>query len=175
MVGMTSNNMKPPKIDIDPIYLDMFKECKPTGKLKMKNLKELQYTTSEVTDNILEGNFDLCDYCHQYADSDERVIYYHKAEEYVLEHEDRDELEDEWKEYGFEFTDLSTLFAQMAFFGVKKEIERDAYKDIMNDLERFRDALDELEKELDHDNPNEGLEDDIYELENAIEELEEYE
>ena len=24
--------MKPPKIDIDPMYLDMFKECKPTGE-----------------------------------------------------------------------------------------------------------------------------------------------
>lgn len=141
----------------------------------MKNLAELQKNTSEVTDNILEGNFDLYDYCHQYADSDERVIYYHKAEEYVLEHEDRDELEDEWKEFGFEFLDLATLFAQMAFFGVKKEIERDAYKDIMNDLERFRDALEELEKTLDHNEPNDELENDIYELENAIQELEGHE
>ena len=141
----------------------------------MKNLEELQKNTSEVTDNILEGNFDLYDYCHQYADSDERVIYYHKAEEYVLGHEDRDELEDEWKEYGFEFVDLSTLFAQMAFFGVKREIERDAYKDIMNDLGLFRDALNELETALDHNEPNDELENDIYELENAIEELEEYE
>ena len=141
----------------------------------MKNLAELQKNTSEVTDNILEGNFDLYDYCHQYADSDERVIYYHKAEEYVLEHEDRDELEDEWKEYGFEFVDLSTLFTQLAFIGVRKEIEKDANKDIMNDLERFRDALDELETALDHNEPNDELENDIYELENAIEALEEYE
>ena len=141
----------------------------------MKNLAELQKNTSEVTDNILEGNFDLYDYCHQYADSDERVIYYHKAEEYVLEHEDRDELEDEWKEYGFEFVDLSTLFAQMAFFGVKREIEIDVNKDIMKDLDLFRDALNELEKTLDHDEPNDELENDIYDIENAIEALEEYE
>jgi len=141
----------------------------------MKNLAELQKNTSEVTDNILDGDFDLYDYCHQYADSDERVIYYHKAEEYVLEHEDRDELEDEWKEFGFEFVDLSTLFAQMAFFGVKREIERDVNKDIMKDLDLFRDALNELETALDHNEPNDELENDIYELENAIEVLEEYE
>ena len=141
----------------------------------MKNLAELQKNTSEVTDNILDGNFDLYDYCHQYADSDSRVIYYHKAEEYVLEHEDRDELEDEWKELGFEFEDLNTLFTQLAFIGVRKEIENDANKDIMKDLDLFRDALNELEKTLDHNQPNDELENDIYELENAIEELEQYE
>lgn len=37
------NNMKPPKIDIDPIYLDIFKEC--TGD-KMKR-KEIMITEEQ--------------------------------------------------------------------------------------------------------------------------------
>jgi len=44
---MTNNNMKPPKIEIDPIYLDMFKECKPTGATMPKpkeNKKGYQIT-----------------------------------------------------------------------------------------------------------------------------------
>ena len=141
----------------------------------MKKLAELKKNTSEVVDDILAGGFDLYDYCHQLADSDGRVIYYHQAREYVLDYEDEESLEDEWKDLGFEFVDLNTLFTQLAFIGVKKEIEADAHKDIMRDLDLFRDALNELEKTLNHDDENDELENDIYELEEAIQELEEYE
>ena len=141
----------------------------------MKNLAQLQKNTSEVVDQILEGNFDLYDYCHELAYSDQRVIYYYQAREYVLNHEDEESLEDEWKDLGFEFQDLNTLFTQLAFIGVRKEIEQEAHEDIMKDLDLFRLALNDLEKQLDHDNPEDELENDIYELENAIQELEEYE
>ena len=140
----------------------------------MKTLAQLKKNTSEVTDNILDLGFDLYDYCHQQADSDSRVIYYGQAWDYVTDHCDRDELEDEWKELGFEFTDLDTLMTQLAFVGVKKEYERDAYRDIMEDLEKFRQAIQELE-ELNDDNPRAELEDAISDLEDAIQELEEYE
>ena len=140
----------------------------------MKTLAQLKENTSEVTDNILDLGFDLYDYCHQQADSDSRVIYYSEAWDYVTNHCDRDELEDEWKELGFEFTDLDTLMTQLAFVGVKKECERDAYNDIMEDLEKFRQAIQELE-ELNDDNPRAELEDAISDLEDAIQELEEYE
>jgi hypothetical protein len=90
----------------------------------MKTLAQLKKNTSEVTDNILELGFDLYDYCHQQADSDSRVIYYSEAWDYVTDHCDRDELEDEWKDLGFEFTDLDTLMTQLAFVGIRKECER---------------------------------------------------
>jgi hypothetical protein len=93
----------------------------------------------------------------------------------VLDHEDKESLEDEWKDLGFEFTDLNTLFTQLAFIGVRKEVESAAHKDIMRDLDLFRGALNEREKTLDHDDQDDELENDIYELEEAIQELEEYE
>ena len=139
----------------------------------MKNitLEQLKKNTSEVTDLILEGNFDLYDYCHEQADSDSRVIYYYQAREYVLNHPDESELEDEWKDLGFEFTDLNTLFTQLAFIGVKKEVYDNCIEDIKKDLEAFENALLELEYSDFSEDKKEQLSD---ELEEAIQELEEY-
>ena len=136
----------------------------------MKTLEQLKKKTSEVTDNILEGNFDLYDYCHEQSDSDGRVIYYSRAREYVLNHPDESELEEEWEYSGFEFTDLNTLFTQLAFIGVKREIQQDCMEDINRDLNTFENALNELEA-LDQ---TEEVEEAISELEEAIQELEEY-
>ena len=141
----------------------------------MKTLAEVQKSTSEVTDNILEGDFDLYDYINQQADSDERTMYYYQAEKYVLNHDDRDSLEEEWREYWPEFTDLSTLFCQLAFFGVRKELQDSLKKDICNDLSLMNEALEELEELLISDSDNEEIHDAIQELEDAIQELEEYE
>ena len=143
----------------------------------MKTLTELKKNTSEVTDNIIEGNFDLYDYCHEQADSDSRVIYYYQSKEYVLNHPDQSELEDEWKEYGFEFTDLNTLFTQLAFIGIKKELYDNCLEDIKKDLELFNDALGDLEQlayELEDERNDVDLMENIGDIENAIAELEEY-
>jgi hypothetical protein len=140
------------------------------GKKKMRTLTELKKNTSEITDNILEGNFDLYDYCHEQADSDQRVIYYYQAREYVLNHPDQSELEDEWQDLGFEFTDLSTLFTQLAFIGVRKEIETNCFEDINKDLAKFEHALNELNKLESSEETVEA----VQELEEAIQELEEY-
>ena len=144
----------------------------------MKTLAELKKNTSEVTDNILEGNFDLYNYCHEQADSDSRVIYYYQAREYVLNHPDQSELEDEWKELGFEFKDLDTLFTQLAFIGVKNEFEFNCIEDIKKDLELLNDTLIDNQVELDCleiESPLEVRYTAIQEeIENAIAELEEY-
>ena len=144
----------------------------------MKTLTELKKNTSEVTDNILEGNFDLYDYCHEQADSDSRVIYYYQAREYVLNHPDQSELEDEWKELGFEFKDLDTLLTQLAFIGVKNEFEFNCIEDIKKDLELLNDTLIDNQVELDCleiDSPLEARYTAIQEeIENAIAEIEEY-
>ena len=139
----------------------------------MKNitLEQLKKNTSEVTDLILEGSFDLYDYCHEQADLDCRVIYYHQAREYVLNHPEESELEDEWKDLGFEFTDSNTLFTQLAFIGVKKEVYDNCIEDIKKDLEAFENALLELEYSDFSEDKKEQLSD---ELEEAIQELEEY-
>ncbi len=155
----------------------------------MKTLSELQKKTSEVTDSILEGNFDLYDYCHERADSDSRVIYYSQAREYVLNYPDESELEEEWKDLGFEFTDLNTLFSQLAFIGVRKEFEAECFEDINRDIAIFENALNEL-SQLKEDYCNKYIEGDLSnkkyesieieiegyesELEDAISELEEY-
>ena len=144
----------------------------------MKTLAELKNNTSEVTDNILEGNFDLYDYCHEQADSDIRVIYYYQAREYVLNHPDESELEEEWKDLGFEFTDLNALFTQLAFIGVKNEFEFNCTEDIKKDLELLNEALIDNQVELDClevDSPLEARYTAIQEdIENAIAELDEY-
>ena len=136
----------------------------------MKTLEQLKKKTSEVTDNILEGNFDLYDYCHQQADSDSRVIYYYHAREYVLNHPDQSELEDEWNDLGSEFIDLDTLFTQLAFIGIRKEIETDCFDDINKDLAIFEDALSELNQLHESEHVLEA----IQELDEAIQELKEY-
>ena len=139
----------------------------------MKNitLEQLKKNTSEVTDLILEGNFDLYDYCHEQADLDCRVIYYYQAREYILNHPDQSELEDKWKDLGFEFTDLDTLFTQLAFVGVRKEIYDNCLEDIKKDLE----VLENASLELEYSDLSEDKKEQISsELEEAIQELEDY-
>ena len=143
----------------------------------MKTLAELKKNTSEVTDNILEGNFDLYNYCHEQADGDGRVIYYYQSRDYVLGHPDQSELEDEWSDLGFEFTDLNTLFSQLAFIGIKKELYDNCLEDIKKDLELFNDALGYLEQlayELEDERNDVDLMENIGDIENAIAEIEEY-
>ncbi len=113
----------------------------------MKTLQEIEL--NEVTENVIFNDYNYIDLAHEYADSSEEVIYYYKAKEYVNNHDDLDNLEDEWKDLEMEFQDLNTLYTQLAFIGVKNDYLEQFEEELKGDLELLKELLMDNEVELD--------------------------
>lgn len=103
---------------------------------------------NEITRDVVNGSH-FIDIAHEEADSDSRVIYYSQAREYVLSHPNQSELEDEWKDLAFEFTDLDTLFTQLAFIGVKNDLITEYTQELEDDLVKLKEQLIDNQVELD--------------------------
>ena len=113
-------------------------------------MKTLQGTElSETTKQVIFDGLYICDLAHEEAEYDERVIYYHSAKEYVNNYDDVDELEDEWKDLGFEFEDLNTLYTQLAFIGVKNELLHEFADELKEDLDELKEIESMNQVELD--------------------------
>ena len=103
---------------------------------------------NEITKDVVNGSH-FVDVAHEEADSDSRVIYYSQAREYVLNHPNQSELEDEWKDLGLEFTDLDTLFTQLSFIGIKNDLITDYTQELEYDLIKLKEQLIDNQVELD--------------------------
>lgn len=99
-------------------------------------LEQIKANFSEVTTNIIDG-MDLYDYNHQCADSNENVIFYHKAWAKVNNATctELENAEDQLKDIGFEFTDTNELMTKLAFFIVLEEYREQHEQEIKEDLE----------------------------------------
>ena len=142
----------------------------------MKTLQEIKL--NEITENLLQGNY-LCDMAHEYADSSAIVIYYGKSREYINNHDDVETLEDEWRDLGFEFENLDTLYTQLAFIGVKNAYLEQFNKEVEEDLEKLKEVLNDNQVELDcieydREEEIEKMESIQDEIEEAINTIEEY-
>jgi len=142
----------------------------------MKTLQEIKL--NEITENLLQGNY-LCDMAHEYADSSAEVIYYANSREYVNNHNDVETLEDEWRDLGYDFESLDTLYTQLAFIGVKNDYLEQFNEEVEEDLEKLKEILNDNQVELDcieydREDEIEEMESIQNEIEDAISTIEDY-
>ena len=127
--------------------------------MKIEILKKLNIEMpGELSDFINSGHDELSDYCHEYSDGCEDVIYYYKAESLFNQAstEERDEAERTNEDCGGfpEGCNMAQRFTILAYWIVRSRIEAairaqaeeaaDELRELIIEAEEIADTLEDL-------------------------------
>ena len=125
-----------------------------TNKYNTMNIETLKKLEIELPTELAEfaesGHDELSDYCHEYADNHESVIYYSKAEELYSEVsiEERDEAESMNADCGGfpEDCDMAKRFCILAYWIINARIGETIREQAEEVAEEIREKVTELEE-----------------------------